>query len=174
MSPGYEQRDVLSMSRRVLRVAVVLAGVAAIGFYVAWLTWRYVLPRQPAGTPELVARIELHDPPEIALTQTFTATMEPYDVVLWYRDQEETWHGFYVDHEALRWQGRFEREGEDLVVFRSGRRVLLRFHIPTKTLEGPGDRKRRPALDEYERDTRPYDLAGDGRVGLAPPERRLG
>ncbi len=152
--PTMNMRTALAMNRRTLAVIAIPVLVLFLLGTTYGLLWRYIIPRQPTGTAELVARIELHDSTELVLVQTFTGTMEPYVVELWYCDVSGTWHGFYVDHEALRWQGEFEVIGNDDVIFRTGRRYLLWFHLPTQTLKGPGKRKSRSAI--YKSDMRPY------------------
>ena len=106
-----------------------------------WASWRSVVPREAVGVPEVVDSMRLNDSTEITLTQTFTGTTEPYRVTLWYSDLAGVWHGFYVDHEGLRWRGVFEQEKDDIIVFRSGNRILLEFNTIEKVLSGPGSRK---------------------------------
>lgn len=65
----------------------------------------FIMPFQPIGRPTVVARERLNCG-DVLLTQTFTATTDPYIVSFYFRPTGATgWAEYYVDHESLFWRG---------------------------------------------------------------------
>jgi hypothetical protein len=65
----------------------------------------YIMPFEPVGRPTVVAsgRLACGD---ILLTQTFTATADPYIVSLYFRASgAKLWSEYYVDDESIFWRG---------------------------------------------------------------------
>lgn len=87
-----------TVSRRFLwRVALIVAPLTAF-FYL-------VMPLEPVERPLLIGRSRLTCG-DVALTQRFTGTLEPYIVSLYYRPNSDArWLEYYVDHEGLFWRG---------------------------------------------------------------------
>jgi len=95
---------------RVTRAAGGAALLLLIGF------WFVLMPHSPKGRPTEVAkgRVACGD---LLLTQTFTASTDPYHVWLYFRKHGTTaWDEYLVDHEAPYWWGGLTSRGSEAVV----------------------------------------------------------
>ena len=84
-------------------VRTILAGILLLT--VAGAFTYYIMPFQPIGRPTLVASGAL-ECGDVLVTQTFTATTDPYVVSLYFRAAgANSWSEYYVDDESLFWRG---------------------------------------------------------------------
>ena len=95
---------------RVTRAAVGGALVLLVG------VWFVLMPHTPKGRPAEVARARLVCG-DLLLTQTFTASTDPYLVWLYYRKHGATgWDEYLVDNEAPHWWGGLTSRGSEAVI----------------------------------------------------------
>jgi hypothetical protein len=85
------------------KVTLIVTGIIAAAMVGPLLY--YIMPFQPVGRPTVVASATLGCG-ETLLTQTFTATLDPYIVSFYFRPSgAKLWSEYYVDHQSIFWRG---------------------------------------------------------------------
>ena len=90
------------------------AGGAALFLLVGF--WLLLMPHSPRGRPTEVARARLACG-DLLLTQTFTASTDPYHVWLYFRKHgARGWNEYLVDNKAPYWWGGLSARGSEAVI----------------------------------------------------------
>jgi hypothetical protein len=139
------------------RIAVALGSLLILGL------WLVFMPHTPTLLPREVERAKLSCG-ELLLTQTFTGTVEPYIVWVYFRAPgAPEWDQYFVDFEAPYWWGGLDARADGAMLTFYGRR------IGDFACEGPVFRLRNRAMPIVGRVSDPFDINSAQRGPLPKP-----
>jgi hypothetical protein len=127
------------------------------------VVWVVFMPHTPVHVPREVARVELPCG-EVLLTQTFTATVEPYIVRLYFKASGESdWAQYFVSYEAPYWWGGLDGSPSGATLTLYGRAV------GTFECNGPAFRVWGRTMPELRRVSEPLNLKNAELQALPDP-----